>query len=214
VTSQAPRLAILASGTGTLLEAVIEAGLCVTVVVSDRTCRALQVAASAGVQAELLERDTFGADFDRDGYSARLVDLLHRYKVDVVAMAGFATVLTGPLFERYAGRVLNTHPSLLPAFKGWHAVRDALQAGVAVTGATVHVATEQVDEGPILAQEEVPVLGGDSEACLHERIKQVERRLYPETIRVFLGTVRDGQGDPGGTAQHIIANPRTQGATQ
>lgn len=213
MTLQAPRLAILASGAGTLLEAVIEAGLEVTVVVSDRACRALDVATSAGLRAELLERDSFGAGFDRDGYSARLVELLDRCRVDVVAMAGFATVLTGPLFERYAGRVLNTHPSLLPAFKGWHAVRDALQAGVAATGATVHIATEQVDEGPILAQEAVPVLAGDSEASLHERIKQVERRLYPETIRAFLGTVRDGLADPGGTPQQSITNLRSQGAT-
>ncbi|MGC8514331.1 MAG: phosphoribosylglycinamide formyltransferase [Acidimicrobiales bacterium] len=214
MTLQSPRLAILASGTGTLLEAVIEAGLEIAVVVSDRDCRALRVAASSGLQAELLQRYSFGAEFDRNGYSAGLVELLGRHRVDVVAMAGFATVLTGPMFERYAGRVLNTHPSLLPAFKGWHAVRDALEAGVAVTGATVHVATELVDEGPILAQEEVPVLAADSESSLHERIKQVERRLYPETIRAFLASISDPELNPGGTPEQTIENPRSQGATQ
>ena len=81
--------------------------------------------------------------------------------------------------------MINTHPALLPAFKGWHAVRDALAAGVKVTGCTVHVMTEDMDEGPILAQEAVPVLPDDTEATLHERIKEVERRLLPATIRRF-----------------------------
>ena len=82
--------------------------------------------------------------------------------------------------------MLNTHPALLPAFKGWHAVADALGAGAAVTGCTVHIATLEVDEGPILAQEEVAVLPGDTVESLHERIKTVERQLYPATIRRFL----------------------------
>ena len=101
-------------------------------------------------------------------------------------MAGFGTILGPDIFSVYPGRILNTHPALLPAFKGWHAVRDALAAGVKITGCTVHVATEIVDEGPILAQEAVVVEAGDTEATLHERIKSVERRLYPETIRHFL----------------------------
>jgi len=102
-------------------------------------------------------------------------------------MAGFMTVLTGSMFEVYGGRVLNTHPSLLPAFPGAHAVRDALAFGVKVTGCTVHLATERMDDGPILAQEAVPVLAGDTEASLHERIKVVERNLYPTVVKEFLG---------------------------
>ena len=105
-------------------------------------------------------------------------------------MAGFGTILGADIFSVYPGRILNTHPALLPAFKGWHAVRDALAAGVKVTGCTVHIATEAVDEGPILAQEAVLVEPGDTEETLHERIKSVERRLYPETIRLFLATTR------------------------
>ncbi len=101
-------------------------------------------------------------------------------------MAGFGTVLAAPILDAFPGRVLNTHPALLPAFKGWHAVADALAAGVTVTGCTVHVATIDVDEGPILAQEEVAILPGDTAESLHERIKAVERRLYPDTIRRFL----------------------------
>ena len=186
-----PRLGVLASGTGTLLEAAIDAGLHISVVVADRECRALDVANAAGVAAELVRRDSFGPGFDRVGYTHRLVMVLESFGIDVVAMAGFGTILSPEMFTAFPGRVLNTHPALLPAFKGWHAVRDALAAGVAVTGTTVHVATETVDEGPILAQEEVPVWPGDTEETLHERIKTVERRLYPETIRRFMAQLAD-----------------------
>jgi phosphoribosylglycinamide formyltransferase-1 len=101
-------------------------------------------------------------------------------------MAGFGTIFGAAIHTAFPGRILNTHPALLPSFKGWHAVRDALAYGVKVTGCTVHVATLEVDAGPILAQEAVPVLPGDDEDSLHERIKAVERRLYPETIRAVL----------------------------
>ena len=101
-------------------------------------------------------------------------------------MAGFMTVLAPPAFAAFPDRILNTHPSLLPAFPGAHAVRDALAFGVKVTGCTVHVATERVDHGPILAQEAVTVRPDDDEASLHERIKAVERRLYPEVIEEVL----------------------------
>ena len=98
-------------------------------------------------------------------------------------MAGFGTILDKPIHDRFADRIVNTHPALLPAFKGWHAVDDALAAGVKVTGSTVHYATLEVDDGPILAQEAVPVLADDTAATLHERIKDVERRLYPAVLR-------------------------------
>lgn len=187
-------LGVLASGTGTLLAAILDAGLSVRVVVADRPCKALDLAQAAGVPTELVLRQDFSRSFDREGYTHQVLETLKRHEVEVVAMAGFGTVLSPPFITAYAGRVLNTHPALLPAFKGWHAVREALAAGVKVTGCTVHVATEAVDEGPILAQEPVTVLDGDTEASLHERIKQVERRLYPETIRRFLETVRS-EGD-------------------
>jgi phosphoribosylglycinamide formyltransferase-1 len=193
------RLGVLASGSGTILEAVIEAGLEVTVVVTDRECRALEVAQACGVPAELVLRESYGPAFDRGAYTRRLVDVLERYEVDVVAMAGFGTIFSAEMFAAFPGRVLNTHPALLPAFKGWHAVRDALAAGVAVTGSTVHVATEAVDEGPVLAQKEVPVLPGDTEKTLHERIKAVERRLYPETIHVFMTQLRKSGTAQGGS---------------
>jgi phosphoribosylglycinamide formyltransferase-1 len=177
------RIAVLASGSGTLLDAILTAGLPVVVVVVDRRCAAQQVAERHGVPCVLVERDDFGPTFDRGTYTKSLVEVLERHDVDLVVMAGFGTVLGAPAFDRYDGRILNTHPALLPAFKGWHAVRDALAAGVKVTGCTVHVATLEVDDGPILAQEAVPVLPDDDEATLHERIKTVERRLYVDTIR-------------------------------
>jgi len=189
------RLAVLASGAGTLLGSVLEAGLPVAVVVADRPCRALDVAVAAGVPAELVQRDSFGPGFDRAAYTHMLLALLERYRVDVVAMAGFGTVLSPEMFAAFPRRVLNTHPALLPAFKGWHAVRDALAAGVTVTGCTVHVATLELDAGPVLAQAEVPVEPGDTVETLHERIKTVERRLYPATI---LELLTDGRHQGGG----------------
>jgi len=178
------RLAVLASGSGTLLEAILRAGLPVSLVVVDRPCRAEQVAADAGVACVLVERGEYGPGFDRDRYTELIVDALG--DVDLVAMAGFGTVLGAAAFDAFPGRIINTHPALLPSFKGWHAVRAALDAGVKVTGCTVHVATVDVDDGPILAQEAVAVLAGDDEATLHERIKTVERRLYVETIAAVI----------------------------
>jgi phosphoribosylglycinamide formyltransferase-1 len=177
---------VLASGAGTILEALLKAGVPVTVVVADRPCRALEVARVAGRPAELVRRDSFGQSFDRLGYTRRLVDVLAAREADLVALAGFLTILERPILDAWPGRVLNTHPSLLPAFPGAHAVADALAAGVKVSGCTIHVAGPEVDAGPILAQEAVPVFPEDSEESLHERIKVVERRLYPATILAML----------------------------
>ena len=180
------RLAVLASGSGTLLDAILTARLPVVVALVDRPCRALEVAASHGVECVLVERGEFGPTFDRDGYTKLVVDALESRAVDLVVMAGFGTVLGAPAFEAFPGRIINTHPALLPAFKGWHAVAEALAAGVKVTGCTVHVATIEVDDGPILAQEAVAVEPGDTVESLHERIKAVERRIYVRTISEIL----------------------------
>ncbi len=175
------RIGVLASGGGSNLEAILRAGLPVVAVVVDRPCRATAVAEAAGVPARVVPRRP-----DRVAFTHEVVDALAEHDVDVVVMAGFMTILDKPIFDAYDGRVLNTHPSLLPSFRGAHAVEDALAAGVKVTGCTVHVATLEVDSGPILAQEAVPVLEGDTPETLHERIKEVEHRLYPETIRRFI----------------------------
>jgi phosphoribosylglycinamide formyltransferase-1 len=184
------QIAVLASGTGTILDALLAAGLPIVVVVVDRPCGAEGVAAAAGVSLECILRQSFGADFDREAFTDDVVAALARYEVALVAMAGFGTVLGRSIHDAYPSRILNTHPALLPAFKGWHAVEEALAAGVSETGCSVHVATLEVDDGPILAQERVPILPGDTPASLHERIKAVERRLYPATIRSVLDGCR------------------------
>ena len=187
------RLAVLVSGSGTLLEAMLAHGTPVSVVASDRPCRGLDIASLAGIPTVLVDRQAFGGfgpGFDRDAYSAALADELRGS--DVIAMAGFGTVVTQAFHDVFPGRVLNTHPSLLPHFKGWHAVRDALAAGVGETGCTVHVATEALDDGPILAQRVVTILDGDTEESLHERIKEVERSLYPHVLAAVIAAIEDG----------------------
>ena len=181
------RIGVLASGSGTNLEAIFAAGLPVAVVVVDRPCRAREVAAAHTVPSELVARRPDRVEFTHD-----VVDALERHRAELVVMAGFMTILEKPIFDVFAGRILNTHPSLLPAFRGAHAVEEALQAGVKVTGCTIHVATLEVDSGPIVAQEAVPVLPGDSAETLHERIKAVEHRLYPDTIRRFVAAAGAG----------------------
>src|SRR2546430_12752894 len=179
------QVGVLASGSGTILRAILDRKLPVAVVVADRSCGALDIGRGAGVPVEVLERTDCSKSFDRVAYTDRVVAALQAHDVDLVAIAGFGTILSPSFVEAFGAHAVNTHPALLPAFKGWHAVRDALAAGVKVTGCTVHVMTEDMDEGPILAQEAVPVLPDDTEATLHERIKEVERRLLPATIRRF-----------------------------
>lgn len=180
------RTAVLASGSGTLLEAILSDHIEVALVVVDRPCAATEVAARHSVDAVLVERSAFDQSFDRVAYTDDVVEVLAAHHIDLVVMAGFGTILDKPIHDAFPNRILNTHPALLPSFKGWHAVRDALAHGVKVTGCTVHVATLEVDAGPILAQESVAIGPDDDEASLHERIKQVERRLYPSTIHRVL----------------------------
>ncbi len=155
----------------------------IAVVLADRPCGALAIAEDAGIPVELTERSSFGADFDRVAYTHQVLDALQRHEIDLIAMAGFGTILSKPIHDAFPDRIVNTHPALLPAFKGWHAVDEALAYGVKVTGCTVHLARLEVDEGPILAQEAVPVFADDTVETLHERIKEVERRIYPEVLR-------------------------------
>lgn len=176
---------VLVSGAGTILGSIIESGVPVAAAFADRPCPALDIAAAHDVPTVLVARASFGTDFDRGAYTADLVDALRARSIDLVAMAGFGTIVPG-IARAFPERVLNTHPSLLPAFPGWHAVRQALDHGVKVTGCTVHLVAEEVDAGRILAQEAVPVLPDDTEDSLHERIKAVERRIYPQTIKELL----------------------------
>ncbi len=168
------------------MESILTNCVGVVAVIADRPCRALDVAKDNAVETLLVKREDFSANFDRGEYTLRLLQTLKDLRVDVVAMAGFGTILSSVLYEDFGNRVLNTHPSLLPAFPGWHSVRMALEYGVKITGCTVHLATEIVDDGPILAQVSVPIMKDDDEQLLHERIKSVERRLYPAVISSYL----------------------------
>lgn len=202
------RLAVLVSGSGTILDAMV-ARVPVALVVADRPCRGLEVARASGVEALLLDRGGyggFGAGFDRPAYTRALSRALADAGVGLVAMAGFGTVLDPSFFDDYAGRVLNTHPSLLPAFKGWHAVAAALEAGVGETGCTVHVATAALDDGPVLARRRVAVLADDDEASLHERIKEVERELYPALVGRVMDALAAGR-EPASVAEEDPCAP-------
>ena len=182
---------VLASGSGTILEAILEHDIPIDVVIADRPCRALEIAEAAGVPAVLVERTSFGKSFDRDAYSDQVVEVLRKYDVDLVAIAGFGTVIPKAALD-LPGRIINTHPSLLPSFKGWHAVRDAMAFGVKITGCTVHVVTDEMDDGPIIEQEAVRIRPDDTEETLHERIKEVERVMFPAAIKTYLEEIMRG----------------------
>ena len=187
------RLAVLISGGGSNLRALLDAiasdagfGGEVAVVGSDRPGAAgLEHARLAGVPT-VVEELPRGADAaTRAAWEGRLAAGLAAHTPEVVVLAGFMRILSGGFLARWPDRVVNTHPSLLPAFRGAHAVREALEHGVKLTGCTVHLVDEEVDHGPILAQEAVPVLPGDTEVALHERIKAVEHRLLPACVRAM-----------------------------
>jgi len=179
-------IGVLVSGTGSNLEAMIRERVPIALVIADRECRALEIASHAGIPTELVERADFGANFDRVWYTEKLVRILERHSIHLVAMAGFMTFLSKEIFEKFDGHIVNTHPSLLPLYKGNRAVEDALTAGATETGCTIHIATENLDDGKILAQERVPIMPGDNVEILHERIKEAEHRLYPKILKDIL----------------------------
>jgi phosphoribosylglycinamide formyltransferase-1 len=177
-----PRVAVLISGTGTLLQSLIDdpgRAYDIAVVAADRPASGLQRATDAGIPTVL----TSPADYpDRAAWSTALADILAGFDPDWVVSAGFMRILDATFLERFPHRVVNSHPALLPAFPGAHAVADALTYGVKVTGCTVHLVDSGVDTGPIIAQRAVVVEPGDDEDSLHERIKQVEWQLLPEVV--------------------------------
>jgi phosphoribosylglycinamide formyltransferase 1 len=215
------RLAVLVSGGGTTLQSLLDAavdpdafGARVVVVGSDRPgCGGLARAERHGIATVV---HPLGPGVDRDAWERALVDDLRAHAPDLVVLAGFMRIVTPTLLAQWPDRVLNTHPSLLPAFPGAHAVRDALTHRVRVTGATVHLVDEQVDHGPIVAQRCVAVRDDDTEATLHARIRAVEHVLLPWAVGRFArGEVRidgrrviiegsgegaDGDVGPGGEA--------------
>jgi phosphoribosylglycinamide formyltransferase-1 len=180
------RLVVLISGAGSTMRAVLEAsadpacGARVVAVISDRADAAgLDIAAQAGVPTQVV---ALGGFADRAAWDAALADAIAAHEPDIVLCAGFMRLLGAPSLERFGGRIVNTHPALLPAYPGAHGVRDALAGGAKVTGCTVMLVDEGVDTGPIIAQAAIDVWDTDTEATLHERIKQVERGLLATTV--------------------------------
>jgi len=181
------RLAVLASGSGTNLQALLndpKVGRWIALVVSDRErALALERARARGVRTEFLDPALYP---DRAAYGQALLVLLQREAVEYVVLAGFMRVLGPEVVRAFEGRILNIHPSLLPAFPGRHAVPDALAWGAKVSGVTIHLVDEQVDHGPIVIQEAVPLVEEDDEGSLHARIRAVEHRQYPRAVRMLV----------------------------
>jgi phosphoribosylglycinamide formyltransferase-1 len=183
------RLGILASGRGSNFEAIVRASQTgqvparVVVLISDRAdARALSIARHHAVEAVVVER---GEHPNREAHDKAVVAELDRRQVGLVCLAGYMRILSPAFVRHFAGRLLNVHPSLLPAFPGLHAQRQALEHGVRITGATVHFVDEGLDSGPIVLQATVPVHPDDTEATLAHRILAKEHRLYPEAVRLF-----------------------------
>ncbi|HEU0009243.1 MAG TPA: phosphoribosylglycinamide formyltransferase [Verrucomicrobiae bacterium] len=182
------RLGILGSGKGSNMVAIAEAIRAgtvmaeIAVVLSDvPDAGILERARELGLKAEFIAPGRFRTKLDDEAEQA-YVKRLTEAQADLIVLAGFMRILKGEFLRAFANRVINIHPSLLPAFPGLEAWQQALDYGVKVTGCTVHFVDQGVDSGPILAQETVPVLAGDTAATLHERIQESERRLYPRVV--------------------------------
>ena len=196
------------------MRAIVEArtGLAVKAVISNRADAAgLAWARSQGIATEVVDQRESAT---REAYDERLAAAIDRHAPDLVLLAGYMRILTDAFVRRYERRMLNIHPSLLPAFPGLHTHRKALAAGVKLHGATVHVVTPALDDGPIVIQGAVPVLAGDTEETLAARVLQVEHRIYPQAVRWFLeGRIDFTAGNVvqvrhAGRTEDWIASPR------
>ena len=191
-----PRIVVLASGAGTLLQALLDSELrrLIVAVGSD------QPEAPALARARAADVPTFVVPMtaDREVWNRDVVEHLQTHEANLVVTAGFMRILGGPVIEAFENRIINSHPALLPSFPGAHAVRDAVESGVKVTGCTIHIINEGVDSGPIVAQCPVAVEDGDTVESLHERIKERERTLL---VDVLDRIVREGVSVHGRTVE-------------
>lgn len=175
---------VLISGRGSNLQALLAAKLPIRAVISNRAdAKGLEIAAAQGVATRVIEH---GAYASREAFDAALADAVAAFEPRLVVLAGFMRILTPVFLERYAGRVMNIHPSLLPVFPGLDTHARALAAGVKLHGCTVHFVTPELDQGPPVVQAAVPVLSDDTEATLAARVLQAEHRIYPAAVRWFL----------------------------
>jgi phosphoribosylglycinamide formyltransferase 1 len=199
------RIAVLASGAGTNLHALLEdpyVGPWIALVVSDNpSAGALARARARGVKAVVLDPSKY---VSRSEFDHALTLLLEEEAVEYLLLAGYMRILGTEVVRAFRDRILNVHPSLLPAFPGAHAVRDALAWGEKVTGATVHLVDEEVDHGPIVLQEPVVVLSDDDEATLHLRIQSVEHRLFPRAAKLMV----EGRLKVEGRLVHVLEDLR------
>jgi len=177
-------IGVLASGEGTNLQALLDAGLPVIAVASNVAgAHALDRARTAEVPAHAFPLEEHA---DRAARDQVMADWLETHGVEVVVCAGYMHLLTPAFLDRFRGAVINVHPSLLPDFPGMHAVEEALASGRDRTGVTIHVVDEGIDSGPVIAQETVAIVPGDTPETLHARIHEVEHRLLPGAVRGFL----------------------------
>ena len=178
-------IVILISGRGSNMQAILDAGLPVSAVISNRRDAAgLTIAAARGVKTAVVQGNDYGT---REGFDAALAAEVAKHSPAAVALAGFMRILTPRFVARYADRLLNIHPSLLPAFVGLNTHERALAAGVKVHGCTVHFVTPDLDQGPIVAQAAVPVLQGDTAQELAARVLRQEHVIYPQALRWLIG---------------------------
>ncbi|MEW6542168.1 MAG: phosphoribosylglycinamide formyltransferase [Nitrospirota bacterium] len=187
------RLAVLASGRGSNLQAIIEAieagsldARIVLVLSNKQDAAALERARRHGLEAMFLDPKPYsGRPDSREAYDRAILEALKKYEVELVILAGYMKIVTSVLIEAYENRIMNIHPSLLPAFPGLEVQKKALDWGVKLAGCTVHFVTEGVDEGPIIIQAAVPVVEGDTAETLAARILEQEHRIYPKAIQLF-----------------------------
>ena len=179
------RIVILISGRGSNMEAILNAGIPVeiaAVISNDPAAAGLATAASHGVRTAVVDHRRFA---DRTAFDNALAATIDDFHPDLVVLAGFMRILGDAFVARYRGRMINIHPSLLPAFPGLHTHRRALEAGVRVHGCTVHFVTSTLDHGPVIVQAAVPVLDADTEDALAARVLREEHRIYPQAVRWF-----------------------------
>jgi phosphoribosylglycinamide formyltransferase-1 len=188
-------IAVLVSGSGTNLQAIIDAVKSgyipakIALVLSDKNdAFALERARKAGIETAVLDKKDFKT---REDFDKEIIENLKKRDVGLVVLAGFMRLLSPHFIQEYRNRIINIHPALLPSFKGTRGIKDALEHGVKVTGPTVHFVEEKLDDGPIILQRPVEVKEGDTEEALLERVHKEEHRIYPEAIKLFVeGKIR------------------------
>jgi len=184
------KIVVFVSGNGTNLQAIIDAisrgqigAEAALVVCNNENAYALKRAEKAGVETFVLNHKGFKS---REDYDKVIIEELEKKNIELVVLAGFMRLLSSHFVRKYRNRIINIHPSLLPAFKGTHGIKDAFESGARVTGVTVHFVDEELDHGPIILQEEVKIDANDTLESLEDKIHKVEHRLYPKAIKLFV----------------------------